>query len=495
MFRRSLLNPVMALAFALIPGGTSLADDEGWVPLFDGKSLDGWKVNGGFAAYTVEDGAIVGKTVEGSPNTFLCKGDFQDFVLELEVKCDPRLNSGVQVRSHVYGKDDPDPKNRRRAGVVYGPQCEVARKETGTAGRFYDEGRRGQWLDEIKPDAKDAFQDDGWNRYKILVQGNRYRSWINGAAASDFTDDVDKGGFLGLQVHGIAKGQGPYEVRWRKVRIQELKPGDEASPPAQAAGPRVQRDLPYAGTKNERQTLDLYAPAEGKDHPVVIWIHGGGWQAGKKTDVQAKPQAFVGKGFVFVSTGYRLLPEATIGQMAGDVAKAIRWTHDHAKEYGGDPDTIFVMGHSAGAQLAALVCADDRYLKAEGLSPSILKGCVPVDGDTYDVPMQIATVEERRAKSYRQKFGDGESQKVLSPVTHVARGKSIPPFLILHVADHPETKGQSQRLVKTLREAGVAAWAFPAEGKDHGTINSGLGLPGDEPTKVLFEFLDGALKK
>src|SRR4051794_3570698 len=141
-----------ALSAALIVlsslGPTALADDEDWTPLFDGKTLDGWKVHGGKAGYKVEDGAIVGTTVEGSPNTFLCKGDYKDFVLELEVKCDPRLNSGVQVRSHVYGQDDPDPKNARRAGVVYGPQCEIARKETGTAGRFYDEGRRGKWLDE-----------------------------------------------------------------------------------------------------------------------------------------------------------------------------------------------------------------------------------------------------------------------------------------------------------------------------------------------------------
>ena len=265
--------------------------------------------------------------------------------------------------------------------------------------------------------------------------------------------------------------------------------------PLHAAETKVHRDLPYAVTKNMRQTLDVYAPTEGKGHPVVFWIHGGGWEAGNKTDVQAKPQAFVNRGFVFVSTGYRLLPEVRIGQMAGDVAKALRWVHDHAQEYGGDPDRIFVMGHSAGAQLAALVCTDHRYLKAEGLSPSILKGCVPVDGDTYDVPMQIATVAERTAAIYRQKFGAAESQKELSPVTHVARGKDIPPFLILHVADHPETKGQSQRLAKALKEAGVSARAFPAAGKNHGSINSDLGTPGDEPTNVVFEFLDGALKK
>lgn len=267
------------------------------------------------------------------------------------------------------------------------------------------------------------------------------------------------------------------------------------APAAFADEMKEHRDIPYAEPKNERQTLDVYAPAEGKGRPVVLWIHGGGWQAGKKTDVQKKPQAFVDKGFVFVSTNYRLLPEATIQQMAGDVAKAVRWTHDHAKDYGGDPDRILVMGHSAGAQLAALVCTDDRYLKAEGLSFSILKGCVPVDGDTYDVPMQIATVSERVANIYRRKFGDEKSQKELSPVTHAAKGKNIPPFLILHVADHPETKGQSERLAKALEEAGVKARAYPAEGKNHGTINSELGLPGDKPTGALYEFLEAVLKE
>ena len=218
--------PMSAAVLVVCALGTTARAEEKWVSLFDGKTTDGWKVNGGFASYRVEDGVIVGKTVEGSPNTFLCKGDFKDFILELEVKCDPRLNSGVQVRSHVYGKDDPDPKNRQRAGVVYGPQCEIARKETGTAGRFYDEGRRGKWLADIKPESMDAFSDDGWNRYRIVVQGNRYRSWINGKAASDFTDDHDTSGLIGLQVHGIAKTEGPYEVRWRNVRIRELKAGE-----------------------------------------------------------------------------------------------------------------------------------------------------------------------------------------------------------------------------------------------------------------------------
>ena len=121
------------------PEMTGVAADEGWTPLFDGKTLDGWKVHGGNAEYTVEDGEIVGTTVEGSPNTFLCKGDFTDFVLELEVKCDPRLNSGIQVRSHVYEKDTPqasDPKRVRTAGTVYGPQCEITEQGSRHVGQL-----------------------------------------------------------------------------------------------------------------------------------------------------------------------------------------------------------------------------------------------------------------------------------------------------------------------------------------------------------------------
>jgi acetyl esterase/lipase len=266
-----------------------------------------------------------------------------------------------------------------------------------------------------------------------------------------------------------------------------------------AGEPKVQRDISYAEPKNERQTLDVYAPPNGTNHPVVIWIHGGGWHSGDKKDVRRKPQAFVDGGFVFVSINYRLWPSVTIKQIAADVAKAIRWTHDQARNYGGDPNSLFVMGHSAGAQLAVLVCTDERYLKAEKLSFAILKGCVPVDGDTYDLPMRIATVHKsgnkKLAEVDKRRFGNEDSQKGLSSVTHVARGKHIPPFLILHVSDHPETKGQSQQLLQALEKAGVPAKIHAAEGKNHTTLNDDLGQPEDKPSQALFEFLDEVLKK
>ena len=191
----------------------------------------------------------------------------------------------------------------------------------------------------------------------------------------------------------------------------------------------------------------LYSPTHAKNLPVVFWIHGGGWQVGDKSDVQIKPRAFTDRGFVFVSTNYRLLPKVDMETIVRDIATSLHWVHDHIAEYGGDPDRLLVMGHSA-AQLAALVCIDDRYLKAEGLSLAIIKGCVPVDGDTYDVPAIIETAETRRrvhgqpqaTNGHREKFGNAPAKhRDLSAVTHVARDKGIPPFLIMHVAEHPDT--------------------------------------------------------
>src|SRR5262245_34142373 len=157
----------------------------------------------------------------------------------------------------------------------------------------------------------------------------------------------------------------------------------------------VARDIPY-GTTHERQVLDVYSPAGAKNLPVVFWIHGGGWRTGSKTNVQHKPQVFMEKGFVFVSTNYRFLTNVDMATIISDIAKSIHWVHDQIAEYGGDPQRLLVMGHSAGAQLAALISIDDRYLKAEGLSLAMIKGCVPLDGDTYDVPAIIETVETRR---------------------------------------------------------------------------------------------------
>jgi arylformamidase len=165
---------------------------------------------------------------------------------------------------------------------------------------------------------------------------------------------------------------------------------------------------------------------------------------------------------------------------------------------------VLVMGHSAGAQLAALICIDERYLKAEGLSLAFIKGCVPVDGDTFDVPAIIETAETRRrvhelpqAKwGHREKFGnDPAKHRDYSAVTHVAKDKGIPPFLILHVADHPDTSAQAERLENVLKTAGIPVKLFGAKDTTHSRINENIGVPDDPTTKVLFDFVAEALKK
>lgn len=274
-----------------------------------------------------------------------------------------------------------------------------------------------------------------------------------------------------------------------------------------AAGGRAQdvkRDIPYVGNGDKLQVLDVFSPPGAKNLPVIFWIHGGGWQGGDKTDVQVKPKVFTERGFVFVSVNYRMLPAVEMETIFRDVAKAARWVHDHIAEHGGDPKRLVVMGHSAGAQLAALLCTDDRYLKAEKLSLDIIKGCVPVDGDTYDVPAIIATAEARwtahglpRAKfGHREKFGNDPAKHTdYSAVTHVAKGKGIPPFLILYVAGHPDVTAQAQRFGTVLKEAGVPVTLFGARETTHNKLNADLGLPDDPATKAVYEFLGTILKK
>lgn len=227
-----MLTRSLVTAFALLAASYSLAAEPAWVPLFDGKTLDGWTVRGGTAKYEVADGAIVGTTVDGSPNTFICRGPYGDFELEFDVRCDLKLNSGVQIRSHVYEKDTPQPSNPKRirkAGEVYGYQCEIDRAEDGVSGNFWDEGRRTKWLDDLsqKTGAAKAFRNDEWNRYRIVAQGDHIRSWVNGVPCADFHDATDASGFIGLQVHGIKPGTGPYQVRWKNIRIRELAAGDQ----------------------------------------------------------------------------------------------------------------------------------------------------------------------------------------------------------------------------------------------------------------------------
>jgi hypothetical protein len=197
--------------------GAEAAAEEGWVALFDGKSLEGWEQHNGTATYRVEEGTVVGRTNEGSPNSFLCtKKEYGDFELKFEVKVDDELNSGVQIRS----ASKPEFNN----GRVHGPQVEIA--TNGTAGFIYGEALKTGWLSENleDPAAKAAFKKGEWNQYRVKAVGKSIKTWVNGVPVADLVDektDMPRG-FIALQVHGIKRGTGPYEVRWRNIYLKDL---------------------------------------------------------------------------------------------------------------------------------------------------------------------------------------------------------------------------------------------------------------------------------
>jgi len=200
------------------------------VPIFDGKTLDGWQQLNGSAKYEASDGMIVGTTTPNSANSFLCtKKSYGDFVLEFEAQVDGNLNSGVQIRSHQYR--NPHTSFVWRAGKwwernwptgrVHGYQVEIANK-THASGGIFDEGERG-WLQEVtdEPAASTAFNDNQWNKFRVAATGDSVRTWVNGVPCVDLTDPEDQSGFIGLQVHEFPANQ-KAQVRFRNLRIADL---------------------------------------------------------------------------------------------------------------------------------------------------------------------------------------------------------------------------------------------------------------------------------
>jgi len=206
---------VMVVVALLVAGaaGLAVADEGEWQCLFDGKTLDGWEQHGGKAVYKVEDGAIVGHSVPNTQNSFMCtKKRFGDFELMFEVMCDDALNSGVQIRSNIKENDR-----------VWGPQVEIE-KGPGEAGYIYGEATGRGWLSQDRSKNQDAFKNGEWNQYRVLAQGNNIKTWVNDLPIADLTDDESsKEGIIGLQVHGVGKREDPLYVRWRNIKIRELK--------------------------------------------------------------------------------------------------------------------------------------------------------------------------------------------------------------------------------------------------------------------------------
>jgi len=257
--------------------------------LFNGKNLDGWVQRGGKAIYTIEGSEIVGTSVTNTPNSFLCtEKSYGDFVLEYDFKVDPKLNSGVQIRSECFdtAKDvEFDGKKIRiPAGRVHGYQIEidpdVPRKRMWSAG-IYDEARRG-WLfpagGEQSAEAKAfselgqrIFKPNDWNHVRVEARGDSLKTWLNGTPCADIKDSVTPRGFIALQVHGIGReaDKNGTQVRWRNLKIAELPARTASAPALNALTAEEKRDgwhLLWDG-----KTTDGWRSAKAETFPAKGW--------------------------------------------------------------------------------------------------------------------------------------------------------------------------------------------------------------------------------
>ena len=188
---------------------------DGWEDLFNGKDFTGFIQLNGKAPYRVEDGMLIGKSVMNQPNSFMATDqDYEDFILEFEVLCDPLLNSGVQFRS----ESRPDYQH----GRVHGYQCEIDPSDRAWSGGIYDEERRG-WMVTLQGHelGRAAYKKDGWNHYRIEAFGDTIRIWLNGVNTANLLDNMTPKGFIALQIHGIGKDASKEgaEVKWKNIRI------------------------------------------------------------------------------------------------------------------------------------------------------------------------------------------------------------------------------------------------------------------------------------
>jgi len=235
--KSSFLWAVVSLAILVVPGPLLADEDGGAVSLFNGKNLDGWTQRGGTATYTVEGDEIVGTSVPKTGNSFLCTNrNYANFILDIDFKVDPLLNSGIQIRSNQFEKEKvwtgtgPDGKPvtaKVAAGRVHGYQVEIDPSPRAWSAGIYDEGRRG-WLYNLTGDqhaaARAAFKQNEWNHYRVEANGTSIKTWINGVPAADLTDDMTSTGFIALQVHGVGNDSSKIgkQIRWKNIRIQEL---------------------------------------------------------------------------------------------------------------------------------------------------------------------------------------------------------------------------------------------------------------------------------
>lgn len=329
-------------------------------------------------------------------------------------------------------------------------------------------------------------------------------SWGFLAGDGDRSGFIDRQEFAGLMLAAMPLMTEAGVERLRSRFDQDgdglISPAEVDADPAHIApdpqppGLTLHRDIAYLGgpsVPDGLQMLDIHVPAGAVAAPVLVFIHGGGWAIGDKRRLDRKLLWWCGRGGIVVSVNYRLSPAVRHPAHIGDVAAAVAWVLDHIAEHGGDPQRVYVVGHSAGAHLAALVACDDRRLAAHGRKPGDLAGVICLDGAGYDLPRRMEdTGTGIMASMFEAAFTtDRVVQEDASPIHRLSGVLGAPPpFLIVHSTLRGEARRQAEALAGSLRSVGGRA---EVRGflKTHMAINQDLGDPGDPLTVAVEAFV------
>lgn len=252
---------------------------------------------------------------------------------------------------------------------------------------------------------------------------------------------------------------------------------------------KIFADLIYYGESDAhpaKHRLDVFVPEGLVDVPVLFFVHGGSWSSGDKSAYAFVGRTFASQGFATVVINYRLSPEVRHPAHIEDVARAFTWTYKNVLRYGGNPEQIFITGHSAGGHLIALLALDEKYLQAQGLTLKTIKGVMPLSG-IYDVTVIPP------GTSYDAVFGtDPEVRRDASPITHV--GPNAPPFLIVYAEfEYPTLDVQAQQFFELLKQNGNDAGLLEIPGRDHIGLAASIGSPDDPTTEAMMTFMRARL--
>jgi acetyl esterase/lipase len=251
---------------------------------------------------------------------------------------------------------------------------------------------------------------------------------------------------------------------------------------AAAADARIVKDIFYRPANEpdsyvrSRCKLDLYLPPTGTSFPCVVWFHGGALESGSKEGERQWGATLARAGIGLAAVNYRLSPKVRYPAYIEDAAAAVAWVHAHIGEYGGDPRSVFVSGHSAGGYLTGMIASDRRWLAVAGMEASLLAGAIPVSGQM----ITHSTVRKER--------GIPRSTEVVdeaAPLTHVRAG--APPMLLI-TGDHDMAgrSDENRRMHEALVQAGSGSSRFQEfKDRDHGSIKNRM-MDADDPARLAF---------